>query len=74
MADLLRVEIMVPAEYERFVLEDLERRGGRLSRSDTMRVIRGDVPAGALENYGNELRSMTGGAGTYRAYSADLAK
>lgn len=72
---MLRVEITVPPEYERSVIEDLERRGGRAARSDTMRVIKGEIPSDAVDAaYGADLRSITAGTGTYRAYAPELAK
>jgi translation elongation factor EF-G len=73
---MLQVEITVPPEFEADVVRDLERRGGSVIRADTfpgrdasVRVIKGSVPTDGLVDYGAELRSMTAGRGTYRAYA-----
>lgn len=68
MSAKLRIEITVPAEHESAVVKDLERRGGSVHRSDTARVIKGDIPADAIADYGAELRNLTAGFGTHRAY------
>jgi len=64
----LQVEIIVPPEFEADVVRDLERRGGSVTRTDSVRVIKGTVLSDGLEDYGVELRSMTAGHGTFRAY------
>ncbi len=65
----LQIEITVPPEFEAEVVRDLERRGGSVTRTDSVRVIKGSVPNVDLEDYGTQLRSMTAGYGTYRAYA-----
>ena len=65
----LQIEITVPPEFEADVVRDLERRGGSVTRTDSVRVIKGSVPNVGLEDYGPQLRSMTAGHGTYRAYA-----
>jgi elongation factor G len=65
----LQVEITVPPEFEAEVVRDLERRGGTVTRADSVRVIKGTVPVDRLGDYGPDLRSMTAGRGLYRAYS-----
>jgi len=65
----LQVEVSVPPEFEAAVVRDLERRGGVVTRTDSVRVIKGTVPSDGLEDYGPELRSMTAGHGTFRAYA-----
>ena len=64
----LQVEITVPPEFEAEVVRDLERRGGSVTRTDSVRMIRGTVPVDGLGDYGPDLRSMTAGRGLYRAY------
>jgi translation elongation factor EF-G len=66
---VLQVEITVPPEFEADVVRDLERRGGSVTRADSVRVIKGSVPSDGLVDYGAELRLMTAGRGTYRAYA-----
>jgi translation elongation factor EF-G len=66
---VLHVEITVPPEFETGVVRDLERRGGSVTRADSVRVIKGRVPSDGLADYGAELRSMTAGRGTYLAYA-----
>lgn len=63
----LRFEVIVPAEFETDVLRDLEARGASVARKETHGVIRGEVPADALEGYGGALRALTAGRGTFRA-------
>jgi translation elongation factor EF-G len=65
----LQVEITVPPEFEAEVVRDLEQRGGSVTRTDSVRVIKGTVPNDGLQDYGAELRSMTAGHGTFRAYA-----
>ena len=66
---MLQVEVTVPPESEADVVRDLERRGGSVTRTDSVRMIRGTIPSDGLADYGAELRSMTAGRGTYRAYA-----
>jgi len=71
---MLRVEISVPSQFEAEVVADLERRGGTATRTDSVRVIKGSIPNVGLEEYGAELRSITAGHGTYRAYAPEPAR
>ena len=71
---MLRVEISVPSRFEAEVVADLERRGGTVTRTDSVRVIKGSIPNVGLEEYCAELRSITAGHGTYRAYAPDPAR
>jgi translation elongation factor EF-G len=70
----LQFEVTVPPEFEAEVLQDLDRRGGSVTRTDSVRVIKGMIPSDRIEDYGAELRSMTAGHGTYRAYGAEPPK
>ncbi len=70
----LQIEVTVPPEFEADVVRDLERRGGSVTRTDSVRVIKGSVPNDGLEDYGTQLRSMTAGHGTYRAYAPQPAR
>ena len=63
------VEITAPSKYMGDIAGHLSTKRGRVQ--DTM-VLAGDqclvkavAPAGELQNYANELKSMTGGAGTF---------
>jgi translation elongation factor EF-G len=69
-----QIEITVPPEFEADVVRDLERRGGSVTRTDTVRVIKGSVPNDGLEDYGAQLRSMTAGHGMYRAYAPQVTR
>ena len=70
------LEVTIPSQYMGEITGDLSTKRGRVQ--DT-RVLAGDVcvivaqaPLGELQNYSNELKSMTGGAGTYTMdYSHD---
>ena len=70
----LQIEITVPPEFEAEVTRDLERRGGSVTRTDSARVIKGVIPGEGIENYGAELRAMTSGRGTHRAYAPELTR
>lgn len=73
---IVTVEITAPSEYMGDLTGDLSTRRGRVQ--DT-RVLPGDrctvvaqAPLGELQNYSTELKSMTGGSGTYTMdYSHD---
>ncbi len=73
---VVKLEVTAPASYMGDINGDLSGRRGRVQ--DT-RMLPGDlccvvalVPLGELQTYSNELKSMTGGAGTYAIdYSHD---
>jgi len=63
------VETVVPTEFMGDVVSDLNARRGRILGMDTvggMQVVRAQVPLAELSTYSSELRSMTGGQGSYR--------
>ena len=70
----LQVEVTIPPEFEADVLRDLERRGCTVTRTDTVRVIKGSIPIEGLDDYASELRSMTAGHGTFRSYAPELIR
>jgi elongation factor G len=66
---IVNLEISAPSRYMGDITAHLSTKRGRVQSSD---VLSGDVclvkaiaPLGELQNYANELKSMTGGAGTY---------
>ncbi|MFI4915181.1 MAG: elongation factor G, partial [Phycisphaerales bacterium JB060] len=64
----VEVEVSAPAQYMGDITGDLSTRRGRVQDSmadgDTC-MVRAVAPLGALQNYANELKSMTHGAGSY---------
>jgi elongation factor G len=67
---IMDVEVKVPEEYMGDVNRDLNTRRGRVMGMDTangMQVVRAQVPQAELFTYATELRSMTGGRGSFRA-------
>ncbi len=70
------LEVQAPARYLGDVAGHISTKRGRVVSSD---VLSGDIclvkaiaPLGEVQNYSNELKSMTGGAGTYSMeYSHD---
>ena len=65
---MMRLEIHVPADLQGAVLGDISSRRGRVVSSSAAggeQVITAEVPAAELERYPVDLRSMTGGRGTY---------
>jgi elongation factor G len=67
---IMAVEIKVPEQYMGEVNRDLNGRRGRVLGMDTadgMQVISAHVPQAELFSYATELRSLTGGRGTFSA-------
>ena len=65
---IMRVRVMVPEQFMGDVNGDLNHRRGRIQGMDTeggMQVIIADVPQSELFRYAAELRSMTGGQGSF---------
>lgn len=65
----VNLEITIPNEYMGDVTGDLSTKRGRVLDTDMesadVCVIRATAPLGELQNYSNELKSMTGGSGGY---------
>ena len=58
----------VPAQYIGDITGDISSRRGRVQGTDTegdMQIIKCIVPQSEVANYSTELRSLTGGAGSY---------
>jgi elongation factor G len=67
---VMDVEIQVPEAFMGDVNRDLNGRRGRvlgMDSRDGLQLIRAQVPMAELANYATELRSITGGRGTFRA-------
>jgi elongation factor G len=67
---IMEVEIRVPEAYMGDVNRDLNTRRGRvlgMETSDGVQVVRAHVPQAELATYASELRSLTGGRGTFHA-------
>ena len=65
---VVNLEIMVPAQYIGDITGDISSRRGRVQGTDTegdMQIIKCIVPQSEVANYSTELRSLTGGAGSY---------
>jgi len=70
------LEITVPSKYMGDITGHLSTKRARVQSSDMIGpdvcLIKAHAPLGELQNYSNELKSMTGGAGTYAMeYSHD---
>jgi len=62
------VEITVPSDFVGAILGDMNQRRGRIHSTDSagnMSVVTAKVPHSEMLSYSSELRSMTGGEGTY---------
>ena len=71
---IMDIEVRVPEAYMGDVNRDLNTRRGRVLGIDTadgLQVVRAHVPQAELFTYATELRSLTGGRGTF---SASLAQ
>jgi len=67
---IMDVTIRVPEAYMGDVNRDLNTRRGRVMGMDSrdgLQVVRAQVPQAELATYATELRSLTGGRGTYSA-------
>jgi elongation factor G len=67
---IMNVEIRVPEAYMGDVNRDLNGRRGRvlgMDSSNGMQVINAQVPQSELFTYATDLKSMTGGRGTFSA-------
>ncbi|QQS09724.1 MAG: elongation factor G [Phycisphaerales bacterium] len=70
------LEITAPARYMGDIAGHISTKRGRVQSSDVVSgdscIVRATAPLGELQNYANELKSMTGGAGTFAMdYSHD---
>ena len=66
---IMEVEVRVPEAYMGDVNRDLATRRGRvlgMDSDDGMQTVRALVPQSELFTYATELRSLTGGRGTFR--------
>jgi elongation factor G len=76
MEPYVNLEITAPSRYMGDLAGHLSTKRGRVQSSDVVGndacVVKAIAPLGELQNYANELKSMTGGAGTYAMeYSHD---
>lgn len=66
---LVNLEVLAPADSVGTITGDLSGRRGRISGTDTrtrgMVAINAQVPLAELEGYASQLKSMTGGQGSY---------
>ncbi|HED53157.1 MAG TPA: elongation factor G [Phycisphaerales bacterium] len=65
----VHLEVTAPNSYMGDIASDLSTKRGRVQDtemigSDTV-VVKAQAPLGELQNYSNQLKSMTGGAGSY---------
>ena len=67
---IMDVEIMVPTSHMGDITSDLNTRRGRImgmEANGNMQSIKAKVPLAEMQTYSTELRSLTGGEGTYTA-------
>jgi elongation factor G len=67
------LETTAPSEFMGDIVSDLNSRRGRILGMDSagsMQVVRAQVPLAEVSAYSSELRSMTGGQGTYTLEAA----
>jgi len=65
---IARIEVTMPAEFMGDVTGNLTGHRGRILGMDqvgTMQVIRAEIPMAEVTRYSTELKSMTGGEGTF---------
>ncbi len=65
---VVNLEITVPSQYMGDISGDLNSRRGRIQGMDSegdLQVIRAQAPMSEVMNYATELRSMTGGTGSF---------
>ncbi|CAG0968956.1 Elongation factor G [Phycisphaerales bacterium] len=76
MEPYVNLEITAPSRYMGDIAGHLSTKRGRVQSSEVVAgdvcVVKAQAPLGELQNYSNELKSMTGGAGAYAMdYSHD---
>lgn len=74
---IMRLEITVPADLQGAVLGDISAKRGKVisSRADRdVQTIVAEVPAAELNRYPVELRSLTGGRGSYTQHQIGYEK
>ncbi len=63
------LEVMVPEEFTGEIMGDLQKRRGIPEGIDTVgggrQIVKAKVPFGEVTHYATDLRSMTGGKGTF---------
>lgn len=65
---IMRVKVMVPDQYMGDITGDLNHKRGRImgmGTEDGMQVITAEVPKAEMFKYSSEMRSMTGGRGSF---------
>ncbi len=65
---IYRMEVVVPQSYMGDIMGDLNSRRGRIQDTRTegpMSIIVASVPLAEIQNYAADLKSITGGEGTY---------
>jgi elongation factor G len=65
---IVKLEITVPSQFFGDISGDLNSRRGRIQGMDSVgseQVIRAIVPLAEVQNYSQDLRSMTSGEGAY---------
>ncbi len=65
---VMNIEITVPAKFMGDIMGDLNSRRGRIMGSDTdgnYQIIKAQVPLAEISTYSTELKSITGGEGSY---------
>jgi elongation factor G len=68
MEPIMAVQITVPESLMGDIMGDLNTRRGRVLGMDTVgnkSIVKAHVPYAEMMRYGNDLRSLTGGRGTY---------
>ena len=65
---IMNISVTVPPDHMGDINGDLSSRRGRIMGMDTdgnLQVIQAQVPMSEVHKYASELRSMTGGRGTF---------
>jgi elongation factor G len=65
---IMDVEVLIPEEYLGQVSGDINSRRGRIMGMEPkgkLQIVKAKVPQAEMFTYGSDLRSMTGGRGTY---------
>jgi elongation factor G len=65
---IVKFDITIPSRFMGDITSDLSGRRGRISDTTVlgdMQVISGEIPLAEVQTYSTELRSMTGGEGSY---------
>ncbi len=65
---IVNIEVTIPSEFMGDIIGNLSSKRGRIQGMDSfgeLQVVKANIPMAEVVNYETELKSMTGGRGSY---------